>query len=119
MAPSSTRMASLARRRSSASMGEGVVGFMTGPLERPDTRHGRAAAAPSPLVGEGWGGGSHGGGRQCYVRRPPPPTPPHKGEGSRLAGSSRDLLLPRPHAEQVTDRKDQIGAVHRVEMKIR
>ena len=44
-----------------------------------------ARCAPSPLVGEGWGGGwrddVHASPR-ANLPRPPPPTPPHKGEGS-------------------------------------
>src|SRR5215831_4558466 len=31
---------------------------------------------PSPLVGEGWGGGSCRGAPKCHISRPPPPTPP-------------------------------------------
>src|SRR5580700_355425 len=38
-------------------------------------------ATPSPLVGEGRGGGSCRGALICRIARPPPPTPPHKGEG--------------------------------------
>src|SRR5215813_7734805 len=44
---------------------------------------GRAAATPSPLVGEGRGGGSCRGALKCHISRPPPPTPPRKGEGRR------------------------------------
>jgi len=44
-----------------------------------------AAAAPSPLGGEGRGGGACHGARWCHSARPPPkkgaPCPPHKGEG--------------------------------------
>src|SRR5215813_9714538 len=39
--------------------------------------------APSPLVGEGWGGGWLLS-REFGQQQPPPPlTPPHKGEGNR------------------------------------
>src|SRR5262249_1654983 len=41
----------------------------------------RFRRAPSPLVGEGWGGGWLLDGTSKQLR-PPPPTPPHKGEGS-------------------------------------
>src|SRR5579864_2920640 len=43
------------------------------------------ACAPSPLVGEGRGGGSSERARSCLIPRPPPPTPPHKGEGRKFA----------------------------------
>src|SRR5262245_64506592 len=55
-------------------------------------------SAPSPLAGEGWGGGWCSKDDDCVdgeqTARPPPPTPPHKGEGStpsarRYAGSTR------------------------------
>src|SRR5262249_36586639 len=41
-------------------------------------------SAPSPLVGEGWGGGGACGNVSAPISRPPPPPPPlpHKGEGS-------------------------------------
>src|SRR5262249_53193911 len=38
-------------------------------------------ATPSPLVGEGWGGGACRGGTEVPHLPAPPPTPPHKGEG--------------------------------------
>src|SRR5207249_847558 len=41
-------------------------------------------SAPSPLVGEGWGGGSFVRQRRRDKLRPPPPTPPHKGQGNRM-----------------------------------
>src|SRR5262249_58415470 len=41
-----------------------------------------ARCAPSPLVGEGWGGGWQCCAR-CAKRPPPPLTPAHKGEGNR------------------------------------
>src|SRR5262245_27002083 len=41
-----------------------------------------ARCAPSPLVGEGWGGGGAGEHRGP-TSGPPPLTPPHKGEGNR------------------------------------
>src|SRR5499427_10814072 len=96
MAPSCTRMASPARRRSSASTGEGVMGFMTGALASIVDEHlheeGRAIAFGgslhlSPLAGRG---------RRALARRvrgllresgpverppPPPPLPPSGGEG--------------------------------------
>src|SRR5262245_33162264 len=42
----------------------------------------RGRCAPSPLAGEGWGGGwlLH---EMRQQQRPPPLTPPHKGEGNR------------------------------------
>src|SRR5207253_11443951 len=39
-------------------------------------------SAPSPLVGEGWGGGSIVGHRPRDSQPPPPLPPPHKGEGN-------------------------------------
>src|SRR5262249_30346943 len=53
----------------------------------------RARSAPSPLVGEGWGGGravTHG---RCLTPRPPPLTPPHKGEGN-TPSAERKLRSP-------------------------
>src|SRR5580700_3518923 len=43
---------------------------------------GQTRSAPSPLVGEGWGGGWRVRQRCASISGPPPPTPPHKGEGS-------------------------------------
>src|SRR5439155_10606589 len=40
-----------------------------------------ARPAPSPLVGEGWGGGSRDWAQLPPIARPPPPTPPHQGGG--------------------------------------
>jgi glycosyltransferase 2 family protein len=39
-------------------------------------------SSPSPLVGEGRGGGSFSKAPRCPDAGPPPPTPPHKGTGS-------------------------------------
>src|SRR5262249_21353868 len=89
-APRRTRRAAIRRpapaRRGSAC---GCCGLRAG--ERVTSRNirylERAAFSPSPLVGEGWGGGEAG---------PPPPTLPHKGGGSFF----RQLLL---FAQQVIE----------------
>ena len=49
-------------------------------------------SAPSPLVGEGWGGGSELS--RELRQQTPTPTPPHKGEGS-TPGLLRALTSPR------------------------
>jgi len=56
---------------------------------------GGATASPSPLVGEGWGGGREAVARRCSTHRPPPPTPPHKGEGRDFAAPSQRNLARR------------------------
>jgi hypothetical protein len=40
-----------------------------------------ASSSPSPLAGEGRGGGWCGLATTVRYSRPPPPTPPRKGEG--------------------------------------
>jgi len=49
-----------------------------------EMRFDRAASEvrPSPLAGEGWGGGYP---TTICIPGPPPPTPPRKGEGRRAA----------------------------------
>src|SRR6516162_4986500 len=44
--------------------------------------HQRTRSAPSPLVGEGWGGGGAYGNASASIAPPPPLAPPHKGEGN-------------------------------------
>jgi penicillin-binding protein 1C len=48
-----------------------------------DQREPQTRSAPSPLVGEGLGGGWCNGAQDRHIAGPPPLTPPHKGEGNR------------------------------------
>jgi serine protease inhibitor len=60
-------------------------------------RHARSA--PSPLVGEGWGGGWRVYGNVgATISRPPPPTPPHKGEGSAPSVWNQSASTSSEHA---------------------
>src|SRR2546430_1416665 len=49
----------------------------------------RSRSAPSPLVGEGWGGGDAVTRQRCLTQPPPPLTPPHKGEGNTTEYAGR------------------------------
>src|SRR5262249_37101324 len=53
------------------------------PPVRWDQREPQTRSAPSPLVGEGRGGGWCDGALHRHIAGPPPLTPPHKGEGNR------------------------------------
>src|SRR5712671_3465064 len=61
--------------------------------------HGTATSSPSPLVGEGRGGGSCRGALSCSAPQPPPPTPPHKGEGRRRWARKKGRHAWRPVRE--------------------
>ncbi len=53
-------------------------------MDKPLGAADRAAGVPSPLVGEGQGGGDRR--TSAVVQSPPPLTPPHKGEGNPGGG---------------------------------
>jgi hypothetical protein len=72
-------------------------------------------SAPSPLVGEGWGGGSAFGNVGAPTSGPPPPTPPHKGVRSSagLENSLRDFNKLFGISPRAFERRLHIGSTHK------
>jgi 23S rRNA (uridine2552-2'-O)-methyltransferase len=68
---------------------------------------GRAIASPSPLVGEGWGGGSRSCGTDMPPLATPTPNPSPQGEGEEFAARSRR----KPAAV-----KGRVVAIDRIDM---
>src|SRR5580700_1013701 len=101
MAPSSTTMRSRARRRSSVSAADRGKEVIAG---TPIRRHARACRGHPRLQGDprskAWMAG----------------TSPAMTWRSWRSPSCR--ALHRPHAEEVTDGEHEIGAIHRVEVKV-
>src|SRR5262245_42094178 len=82
------------------------------PLSKREQREQQTRSAPSPLVGEGWGGGwcreRNDGATYEGIALPPPPTPPHKGEGSAPCAWRWRLLSKRSFF--VPERRVGLGA---------
>src|SRR6516225_5257551 len=85
----------------------GVMASATAGPEQIGTRLncGQAAATPSPLVGEGWGGGSGG----CAADEPhsttPTPNPSPQGGGEEFAAPLQRNLAPMGSSERIDPRK--------------
>src|SRR5262249_41606151 len=60
--------------------------------------HQRTRSAPSPLVGEGWGGNGAYGNASASIAPPPPLTPPHKGKGNAPSARPRCRSSTDEHA---------------------
>src|SRR5262249_11874480 len=105
MAPSSTRMLSPARRRSSVSAGDGGMSSIMRLLV--SICRGRLARIERSEIRD-----------QAYGLAPPVPDFAALNPGYKDPQRSCDFPQ-RPHPQQMTDRKHEIGAVHGVEMKIR
>src|SRR5215831_13148686 len=74
---------------------------------------GRATAAPSPLVGEGWGGGSGYCGKALPPLPTPTPDPSPQGGGEEVAAlSMRVLAATRGEGEQCS-----ANSAHRFAMR--
>jgi carbon-monoxide dehydrogenase medium subunit len=75
---------------------------------RPELGQGARRSVPSPLVGEGQGGGDS---RTSMPWFPPPLTPPHKGEGNPVAAASieTDKLFGSMTMESARARLDAAG----------
>src|SRR5215831_11011967 len=65
--------------------------------------HQRTRSAPSPLVGESWGGGGAYGNASASIAPPPSLTPPHKGEGNAPSA--------RPRCRSSTDEQARLRCV--------
>src|SRR5262249_13072172 len=97
MAPSSTRMRSAATRRSVCSVGEMGTIRLTGARSFDQTSSEQQSQRSS---------------QQATSSDPPHANPLPRGE------RERSLCVARSEAQKMTDRVDEISAVHRVEVKI-
>src|SRR5215471_12808838 len=76
--------------------GDSFVAPLPYPLIGVNLRHGGAATTPSPLVGEGWGGGAGGCGNAVPPLTTPTPNPSPQGGGEEFADPLWRKLTPIP-----------------------